>query len=200
MKSMWKNSLKTLALMVVLAGSLTACQKKEDEKAFTKGTMSTDGINVVSNTNLGGYPLSMGLANVGGAGPATQQYNGYTISSQMIAINSYKFDLYINGTTKTLVTTPYVYNPAWSAYGYSIQNALSTEYIGGYQVFYESRCNSQACENLYINVVITSQLGQKQFGIRKDNPANTVFNMIEHDSFTNTIRPMEILINELNIK
>lgn len=201
----WKYALLS-AVTVFAFTSFVACNENKNQQ-LKSGSVVSDGVNVTSQGTLAGYQLNVAITNIG---PGAGSYNqGYNVSQQYGGTaNSQHFDILITGgqaawgaQPASITVTPSIYNPAYTQwYGQVSTMSYPISTTSGYQFQYEGKCTSQACEVLYLNVIVSYNNEAKQIGIKKSMTLNRILAVTEHVVNVQGVLSTDQLITELNGK
>lgn len=209
--------LTLLAAVTVFAlSSFVACDPNTGaNKQVKSGSVVSDGINVTSQGTLGSYPLNVAVTNIGaGAGSAANTYgmgNNVAAMYGMPVASPQHFDLLItssqnmngymgmNAQPTSITVTPTIYNTtATQWYGQTSTWSSPAWSSAGPMYSYDAKCSSQACEILYLNIVIYINNDAKQIGIKKSMTLNKVLAVTEFVGNIQNIHTTDQIITELS--
>jgi hypothetical protein len=196
-----------LFLTVSIAFWMGACGKKQDEavNAKIRGNIATDGLTASSESTINGQMLRISVNRIlVSQGAANGSGNwGWTNPSAQSPVVS--IDVSVNGTPQTLQyqINPYSFNSG-NSWQWTGANTMMAANVAGFQLWYEARCDSLICENMWVNLVFSSYAyGQvssqvKQIGLYRINSQNRLAAAFESTTGYNQTIPTNQLIQELN--
>ena len=211
----WKSILAVFAVAGLLATGLTACGKKDESAKngnnLTRGSLSSDGNVVNTNSVIGGYQASISISNIQMYGNqyGQQQYGGgyydpYYSNYQYGGYNSsptLNFQATINGQSRSYQTQANVGG------GYDYYGSMQYDFLGGYNIEFEAACYQYTCDDVVLHVLISNSNNggyggygvyeTKQIAIRKSMRENRIVNMVEYQVSGNQIRTIDQLMREL---
>ena len=224
MNTLFKHLLFITAAIVAL--NIVACGKNENKGGVISGNVSSDGQTVATNSSISGMTLNMSVTNINKSGnvygtnnnynygynnsynnyygnqygynngyyPYGNQYNNY-YGNNTYSTTGVQFTITVNGQTKTVVSAPSVANLAY--YGYTTSGQMSQDYIANFQMWYESRCGNQNCDQIYINLIIGNGYETKQIGIRKNMLLNRVTGVLERQGSSSSMLSTEQIVQQI---
>jgi hypothetical protein len=196
-----------LVLVLSIAFWMSACGKKQDEtvNAKIRGNIATDGLTASSEGTINGQLLRVSVNRIAvtqntGTGNNWGWVNPNT-QSPVVSI-----DVVVNGQTQSV---QYPVNPSsfntGNAWQWTGANTMMATQVGGFQLWFEARCDTLVCENMWVNLVFSGNAyyGQpmneaKQIGLYRVNSQNRLAAVLEMTTSYNQTLPTNQLIQELN--